>query len=181
METHRLLKKVALAAVFTAVSIVIDIFFKQLLGLPNFGVPFYAIPLVYGSILLGPAYGVIMSVISDAVGVMLSPYGYLPLFVIAPVFWGLLPGIIMGKKKKNWMRLAIAIFATYLFASLANTLAIFYYYGEGSALATLLSRVGLIPFNTIIMFFIIKELIKKLEPISERFFDQPLKADESEI
>ncbi len=178
MNKHIELKRMALAAALTAISITIDLFFKQLLGLPNFGVPFYAIPLVFGSILLGPVYGVLMSVIGDAIGVMLSPYGYLPLFVISPIFWGLLPGLIRGKQKANWARLGLAVFITYVFASLANTFAIYYYYGIESATATFYARVGLIPLNTIIMFFIIKELEKKLKPVSDRFMSPQLKTEE---
>ena len=179
MNKHQELKRLALAAVLTAISVAIDLFFKQLLGLPNFGVPFYAIPLVFGSILLGPIYGVIMSVIGDAVGVMLSPYGYLPLFVIGPVLWGLLPGLIRGKQKEQWARLAITIFVTYALVSFANTFAIYMYYGIESATATLYTRIGLIPFNTVIMFFIIKELEKKLKPVSDRFINAKLSAEES--
>lgn len=179
METHKALKRLALAAVFTAISIAIDVFFKYVLGLTNFGVPFYAIPLVFGSILLGPIYGVLMSVIGDAVGVFLSGYGYLPLFVLAPIFWGLMPGLLMRKQHNDWARLAVTLFITYVLASVANTFSIYYYFGQGSAMATLYVRIGLIPFNTIIMFFIIKELQVKLRPISDRFINPSLKTEES--
>lgn len=179
METNKELKRLALAAVFTAISISIDVFFKYALGLPNFGVPFYAIPIIFGSMLLGPVYGVLMSVIGDAVGVFLSGYGYLPLFVLAPIFWGLVPGLLMRHSQKNWARLAVMIFVTYVLATLANTYAIYDYYGLASAKATLYVRVGLIPFNTILMFFIIKELQVKLKPVSDKFINPSLQSDKS--
>ena len=177
MKTQRALKRLTLAATLTAISIAIDVFFKYALGLTNFGVPFYAGPIVFGSIILGPIYGVIMSVIGDAVGVMLSGYGYLPLFVIAPVFWGLVPGLIMRKDQDNLGKLAVTLFVTYSLASLGNTFAIYYYYSFESAMATLYVRLGLIPFNTIVMFYMMKELIKKLKPVSERYLYQVLKVD----
>lgn len=181
MATHQALKRVALAAVFTAISIAIDVFFKYVLGLANFGVPFYAIPIVFGSILLGPIYGVLISVVGDAVGVFVSGYGYLPFFVIAPIFWGLVPGLFLHKKIGHYGRLAITIFMTYVLASLGNTFAIYYYFGAASAMSTLYIRVGLIPFNTILMFYIMRELNLKLRPVSERFMNPSLQTDESEI
>ena len=120
-----------------------------------------------------------MIVIGDAVGVFLSGYGYLPMFVIAPVFWGLIPGLMMNKQNQNWARLALAIFVTYVLASAANTYAIYYYFGSASAMSTLYIRIGLIPFNTIIMFFILKELQVKLKPLSERFINPKFNVEES--
>ncbi len=178
MKTQKELKRLALAAVLTAMSVAIDVFFKRVLGLQNFGVPFYAIPIVYGSILLGPIYGVLMSIVSDAFGVLIAGYGYLPLFVIAPVIWGVLPGLFVRKKVKSLMMLAVTLFFTYVLASLANTFALYISYSSATAFASLYTRISLIPLNTIIMFIIIRELEKKLRPVTERYIHSPFRTDE---
>ncbi len=179
MNKQKELKRLALAAVLTAMSIAIDVFFKRVLGLHNFGVPFYAIPIVFGSILLGPIYGILMSLVGDAFGVLIAGFTYLPFFMIAPIMWGLIPGLLMRKKISHLGRLAIALFLTYILVSLSNTFAIYYYYGEASAMATLYVRISLIPFNTILMFFILKELNRKLLPVSTHFMNPELKTEKS--
>lgn len=176
MNNQQALKKIALAALLTAMSVAIDVLFKRILGLENFGVPFYAIPIVYGSIILGPFYGVIMSVIADGFGVLIAGNGYLPLFVLAPIIWGLLPGLMNYKSVKRLSVLALSLLLTYVLASAVNTYAIYYYFGYESAMATILARVLLIPVNTILLFYVIKALDRKLRPISDRFMNMDIQA-----
>ena len=59
MKNNLQIQRLALASL-TAISVVIDAFFKVMLNLQNFGLPFYAIPIVIGGIILGPLYGGIM-------------------------------------------------------------------------------------------------------------------------
>jgi ECF transporter S component (folate family) len=162
------IQKLALAAVLAAASVVIDVFFKQLLNIQNFGVPFYAIPIVLGSIILGPAYGIIMSLTSDALGVMISGYGYLISFAIAPLMWGLIPGLLLYKRYSLY-RLAYAIPLTYLFASLSNTFAMYIEFGRETTLATLALRTLFIPINSVIIFYVVKDVYLRLTPFHEKF------------
>jgi len=168
MKNSLLIKKVALASMLTALSVVIDVFFKYALAIQNFGLPFYAIPIVIGSIVLGPLYGTIMGFVGDAIGVAIASQGYLPMFVIAPMIWGFLPGFLLNKSYKL-EKLAIVLFLTYILASISNTFAIFIHFGRATALLTIILRMSLIPFNTVIMFFFIKDIHKKLEPFCEQF------------
>ncbi len=174
MKGNIQIQKLALAATLTAASIVIDVFFKQLIGLQNFGVPFYAVPIIFGSIILGPLYGIIMSLASDGVGVMISGYGYLISFALAPLIWGLLPGVFLYKRYQPY-RLAFVIPLTYLFASLANTLAMYIEFGRETTLATLILRMTFIPINSIIIFYTVKELYQRLIPFHEKFTLTPVK------
>ena len=167
------IQKLALAAILAATSVVIDVFFKQLLAIQNFGVPFYAIPIVIGSIILGPLYGVIMSLTSDALGVMISGYGYLISFALAPIMWGLIPGLFMYKRYTPY-RLAYVIPLTYLFASLSNTLAMYIEFGRETTIATLAIRLIFIPLNSVLMFYVIKDVYAKLTPFHEKFTLQPV-------
>ncbi|MDX9692088.1 MAG: folate family ECF transporter S component [Acholeplasmataceae bacterium] len=167
-RSHLQVQKLALAAVLTATSVVIDVFFKQLMGIQNFGVPFYAVPIIMGSIILGPHYGVLMSLVSDAVGVTIAGQGYLISFAIAPIMWGLIPGLFLYKRYSLY-RLAYVIPLTYLFASLSNTLAMFIEFGRETTIATLAIRVIFIPLNSIIMFYVIKDVYLRLTPFHEKF------------
>ena len=162
------IQKLALAAILAASSVVIDVFFKQLLAIQNFGVPFYAIPIVMGSIILGPVYGIIMSLTSDALGVMISGYGYLISFALAPLMWGLIPGLLLHKRYTPY-RLAYTLPLTYLFASMSNTLAMYIEFGRETTLATLAIRLLFIPLNSILMFYVIKDVYMKLTPFHEKF------------
>jgi ECF transporter S component (folate family) len=167
-KSHIQIQKLALAAILAATSVVIDVFFKQLIGIQNFGVPFYAIPIVMGSIILGPHYGVLMSLASDAIGVTIAGQGYLISFALAPVMWGLIPGLFMYKRYSNY-RLAYVVPLTYVFASLSNTLAMYIEFGRETTLATLAIRMIFIPLNSVLIFYIVKDMYQKLSPFHEKF------------
>ncbi|MBE0700989.1 MAG: folate family ECF transporter S component [Acholeplasmataceae bacterium] len=168
MKNRAQIQKLTLAAVLTSLSIVIDVVFKTLAASTLFGFPFYAIPIILGSILLGPIYGAIMAFLGDALGVMISGQGYLPLFVLAPLVWGILPGIIMHKKYKV-SKLSWTVPLTYLFASSFNTLAIFVYFGSVAAMTTFALRVTLILFNSVVIVIVVRDLHERLMPLHEHF------------
>lgn len=175
MNGNKQLQKIVLAASLAAVSVVIDVFFKYALGIQNFGLPFYAVPIILGSIVLGPLYGVIMAVVGDGVGVMLANQGYLPMFVLAPVVWGLVPGLFLHKRYSA-VKLAYVVPLTYFLASLSNTLALYIHFDVQTTLALLVLRMGLIPFNSVIIYMVVKDVHKKLLPFTERYTLEPQKA-----
>ncbi len=168
MNGSKQLQKLVLAASLAAVSVVIDVFFKYALNIQNFGLPFYAIPIILGSIILGPFYGIGMAVVGDAIGVVISGQIYLPLFVLAPIMWGLIPGLLLHKRYTPF-KLSYVVPLSYLFASLSNTLALYIYFGNHAAFALLIPRLALIPFNSVIIFILVRDANQKLLPFSERF------------
>lgn len=168
MKNNLQLQKLVLGASLTAVSVVIDAFFKIILGLENFGLPFYAIPIIIGGIVLGPLYGGIMGFVGDAAGLFMTGGTYLPFFVIAPILWGVIPGLVLHKKF-NVYALAIVVPLTYLLASTSNTLAMLYYWPRETTFAWFILRMVLIPFNSIIIFMVVKDVHKKLIPFFERY------------
>lgn len=168
MRKEKLLLKVLFAVALTSISVVIDAFFKYALNISNFGLPFYAIPLIMGSVMLGPIYGGVIALIGDAIGVLLTGYTYLPLYAIAALSWGIVPGIMMYKKY-SVMKLGFSILGAYVIASLANTFANYYYFGYQTTLVTLGIRLALLPFNSVIIFIITKDLYKRLETIFPKY------------
>ncbi len=168
MKQNIILKKMILASSFTAISVIIDVFFKTILNISNFGLPFYAIPIVLGSIILGPFYGMGIAIISDAFGVLMTGYDYLPLYALAAVFWGFIPGLL-NKSKVVKSKLIVSIFLAYLFANLSNTLANYIYFGYGTALATMALRLSLLPFNAVMIYILTYDVYEKLDIYINRF------------
>lgn len=168
MKNNVQLQKLVLGASLTAVSIVIDVFFKLILNIPNFGLPFYAIPIIIGGIVLGPVFGGIMGFVGDAIGMLIIGGDYLPLFVIAPIMWGVIPGLILNKRFSIF-NLAWVILLSYAVANISNTLAMLFYWPREVTFAWFVLRLVLIPFNAIIIFVIVKDIHKKLIPFFERY------------
>ncbi len=168
MNKSNKLLKLTMAASFAAVSIVIDVFFKQVLGIENFGLPFHAIPTVIGSIVLGPFYGVLIALVSDVLGVTISGKSFLPLFMVGAFFWGLLPGLFLHKRYSVF-KLALVLPLTYLLASSANTFALDFYGFASGDFTWLLLRKAFIPLNSIIMIVIIKDVYYKMTPFYQDF------------
>jgi ECF transporter S component (folate family) len=155
------LQKLLLAVSLTSISVVIDVLIKYVIPVETFGLPFYAIPIVIGSIVLGPIYGVMMALVGDALGVLMSGYGYLFLYSLAAISWGLVPRLIV-RNKYRIVRLAIGVLIAYLFASLSNTFANFYYFGQTTAIATLFIRLALIIPNSIVIIVLTHFLYQRL-------------------
>jgi len=109
-----------------------------------------------------------MAFVGDGIGVILANQGYLPMFVLAPMMWGLVPGIFLQKRFTAY-KLAYVVPLTYLLASLSNTLALYIHFGMHTTIALLVLRVGLIPFNSVIIYMVVKDVHMKLLPFSERF------------
>jgi ECF transporter S component (folate family) len=177
MRNNQQIQKLVLAASLTAVSVVIDAFFRIILNIQGFGLPFYAIPLIIGGIILGPLYGGIMGFVGDALGVFMTGGTYLPFFVIASILWGVIPGLLLHKKFQPF-KLAWVVILTYLLASTSNTIAMLIYWPREVTVAWFVLRMTLIPFNSIIIFVLVNDTHKKLIPYIERyaFIKQKVKA-----
>lgn len=165
MKKSRELQKLVLASSLVAISIVTDIFFKQILSFNNFGVPFYAIPIIYGSIVLGPIYGLIMGYVSDLVGFIAFPNGaYAFIFALGAMLWGFLPGLFLYRKYDRTKLVFVLIF-THILVTFANTLGLLTFLSRESALASLTVRLTMIPINVVIITILVHTLQEKLNPI----------------
>ena len=165
MKKSRELQKLVLASSLVAISIVIDIFFKQILSFNNFGVPFYAIPIIYGSIVLGPIYGLIMGYVSDLVGFVAFPNGaYAFIFALGAMLWGFLPGLFLYRKYDRTKLVFVLIF-THILVTIANTLGLLTFLSRESALASLTVRLTMIPINVVIITLLVHALQEKLNPV----------------
>lgn len=166
---RREVKYLALAAILTALSIGLDLVIKNLIPVVDFGLPYYAVPLIIGGVVLGPIYGGIMGFISDYVGFMLAPRGsYAILFGLSAIFWGMIPGLLI-KYKSNIYMITIALLITHIMATLSNTIALWLMVSEKTALGSLAIRLPMLPLNVIILTFVTYVLNKRLEPVYDGF------------
>ncbi|MBN3491196.1 ECF transporter S component [Acholeplasma equirhinis] len=175
------LRKLTLAATLTALSIVLDIMFKSIIPANiQFGLPYYAIPLVIGSLVLGPHYGAVMGFMSDLIGFYSNSGGftYDPIYALQAVMWGVIPYLI-ARRNSGWARIGIAVLVSHLFATFCSSLADFvgtYVWTDGNIDASF-ARVGLflplrlymLPVNTVIITAVTYFTNQRLEPVYTDF------------
>lgn len=165
MNKSKEIQKLVIASSLVAISIVIDVFFKQVLSFNNFGVPFYAIPIIFGSIILGPIYGLAMGYVSDLVGFIAFPNGaYAFIFALSAMTWGFVPGLFLYKKYDK-VKLGITVFVTHILATLANTVGLLMFLPYQTAIASLPIRLLMVPVNIVIITLLVDSLYKKLLPV----------------
>jgi len=122
-------KRVALAGVFIALSIIFTRFLSRtfpIAGMPALRLSFGDLPLIISGITLGPVYGAFTGVLADLLGYPLNPLGaYFPGFTLSAALSGFLPGLMAKafNKKWTWVSLALTILITQTITSLIlNTL-----------------------------------------------------------
>ena len=169
---NRSVKFLALAGILTALSVALDVLVKQVVPVLNFGLPYYAIPLIIGGIILGPVYGLMMGFVSDFIGFQLAPQGdYILLFSISAMAWGFFPGLLL-KHKSGLIKITLVLLFTHIFATLSNTGAMFLYGWGDYAMASLPLRLWMLPVNVIILSLVTLVLNNRLQHIYEDFLFQ---------
>lgn len=117
------LKKFTFAAMLAAISVVIDVLVKQLIGTNTIGTAYYAIPIVIAAMFLGVKYSVVIAILADAVSVILAGQTFLPLFMVGPIIWGLIPGLLLNKNS-DLFKIIIVLLITHLLVTSANSIAL---------------------------------------------------------
>ena len=59
------------------------------------------LPILFSGLLFGPVCGALVGFGSDALGCLLSPYGYNPLFCLPPLLLGLWAGLCRGRVQRS--------------------------------------------------------------------------------
>lgn len=146
------MKKVTFATMLAAISVVIDILVKNLIGTNTIGTAYYAIPILIAAIFLGFKYSVVIAILADAVGVILAGQPFLPLFMVGPILWGLIPGLFLNKKS-NLLKIILVVFGTHLLVTTANSFALYIHIHKSFAamLAELPLRLLLVIPNSLII------------------------------
>ena len=140
------IQHLTIASILISLSVVINVFFRMFIANQFFGIPLFALPLIIGSIVLGPKTGAAMGLITDVLSFFLgSQTTFLPLFSFSRIAWGFLPGFFYYGKRQIFL-LFIGILITHLVATTINSFALYLYQAEGMFL-TLPTRLIMIPFN----------------------------------
>ncbi len=107
-NTH--LKRIILAALLASMSAVVKIIF-QITTLADFRFSLYEIPLIIAGIVLGPFLALSAGFAAD--WVYGTAYGYgLNLMTVTAMMWGLIPGLLLYKRKITLAKLTFTIFIT---------------------------------------------------------------------
>jgi riboflavin transporter len=111
----RIVRKITLAALLVAISIVLTRFFGIVIplgGFPSLSLDLGSVPIVLSGIVLGPIFGGIVGFSSDIVGFNINPRGGIFHFgfMLNAILTGVIPGLIfMFFKNKNLKFTKIAI------------------------------------------------------------------------
>lgn len=114
----------------TAVSIVLTRMFGFVInvaGVSGLRISFGEIPIMLAGVLFGPAGGALTGLAADLVGYMLNPFGgpYFPGFTLSAALTGLIPGLILFKKRGSlrlWQIGAVVLLTDLITGVLLNTL-----------------------------------------------------------
>ncbi|MFA5719546.1 MAG: ECF transporter S component [Acholeplasmataceae bacterium] len=150
--------KLVIGAILAALSVVLKLTFDLWISIPTFGFPFYGIPLALAGILLGPIYGFMVAVVADTTFGLVM--GYMPLFVFSSIAWGVIPSLFKVRKHISYWVLIILL--TYVVASLANSAAMWIYFGFEIMMKTFYFRLALIPLFTPIIAIISKLVYERM-------------------
>lgn len=160
--------KITLSAILAALSVVIKLAFDLWIRTDFFGFPFYSIPLILSGLLLGPYYALLIGFVADTISGMVL--GYLPLFVFSTISWAVIPCLFTKEAKgvKWW----VAIFLTYLIATLFNTFAIWVHFSWAGAIGSLAARLSVLPAFSMLIALISSYVYERLKNI-EFIFGEP--------
>ncbi|VEU80249.1 folate family ECF transporter S component [Haploplasma axanthum] len=158
------LKKIVLASILTALSIVIDITFNALVPTQTMGTAYYAIPIIIAGIFLGVKYSLLMAFIGDSLSVIIGGIPFFPLFSIGAMMWGLLPGLLL-KNKKGFSRILVVVLITHILVTTLNSVALMVHYHKSitGLLIDLPLRAFLIIPNSIIIALLVEAVLTPIE------------------
>ena len=176
-----ILKNIVLISVLAAVAVVIE---KLSIKIPllsdklTLKITFYGLPLILCSLLLGYKNGFLSGFIAAFITqIILSEYAITPttpLWMVSPIMWGLIPGVIfkLFKNKNNIVVISIIVIITSISVSLFNSLALYLdalimKYPSGLTFTLIIIRLFTAMLSTLIYIPCIYLLLNRLQKILE--------------
>ena len=127
MRKNKKVYTICIASMMAALSIILDVLSVRT-DATKFTI--YSFPLLLSGFLFGPWIGLLSGLTSGLISQIIL-YGFsitTPLWVIAPILWGFLSGILfhkVQKKRETLLSISLTILITSLCVTLFNTLAIY--------------------------------------------------------
>ena len=133
-----------LCALLAAITVVLS---RLIIPMPNATTRFSieAVPIFLAGMLFGPVSGMMVGLVSDAVGCLFSGYGYNPLFSLPPLLYGLCGALfqpLLVRKMRIWT-ISLAFFPAVLFGSILyqSWALAFVYNSQGAFAASFLYQI----------------------------------------
>lgn len=127
-------KEIAYLAILVAINIVLNIVGVTLPGYST-KLSFTYIPCFVAGIFMGPLAGLLVGLLGDILGLLISSEGlaWMPLITVASGLMGLIPGLICRYLKLNiFIKIALSLAVVFVVCSVfINTYALFVLYGKG--------------------------------------------------
>lgn len=132
----KIIKKMTVAAMLIAMSVVIGIFCKSLLNFGGglFRITFENLPIILAGILFGPVFGGVAGFASDMISYLLSAQAYPPNLIVT--FGAITVGVVSGlvaklfiKKRSKKQIIAAGAFAHVVGSMIIKPIGLFQFYG----------------------------------------------------
>jgi len=130
------IRRLTLAAMLIAMSVVIGIFCKTVLNFANglLRITFENLPIILGGMLLGPVYAGVMGLCSDLLSYLFSSQAFapIPLVTLGAVLVGVVSGITSRYvvRKQGFARIALSVGAAHLIGSvIVKSIGVYSIYG----------------------------------------------------
>ncbi|MBO7304958.1 MAG: folate family ECF transporter S component [Clostridia bacterium] len=132
----KIIKKMTLAAMLIAMSVVIGIFCKSILNFGGglFRITFENLPIILSGILFGPIFGGIAGLASDMISYLLSAQVYPPNFIVTAgaITVGVVSGLVakhLVKKRGNAQIITAGALAHVVGSMIIKPIGLFQFYG----------------------------------------------------
>ena len=155
MNLLKVTKALTLAAMFTAVVIILS-FFKIPLT-PIIEIRFGSLPIAVAGMSLGPIVAAIIGAVIDVLGFFVKPTGpFFPGFTISGIVSGLIFGLVLYKKKLHPVRILVAlVLQTLVVGIIMNTFWLDFMYIKAGFFTTLMMRLPkelvMLPINYVLL------------------------------
>lgn len=163
-------RNLVLMAIFAALSIILTRYLSLMLMGGTVRLGFGSIPIIFSGMVLGPVAGGIVGVVSDLLGILLSPQGqFHPGFTLSAALTGIIPGLVvmLMKNRKSLLTISVANISVYVLVSLVlNTLWLSQLYGK-AFIALLPSRALFQGIVTVASIILIKVLIRTTDSLNK--------------
>ncbi len=108
-------------ALLVSMSVVLKVFFS--FTLTDFRFTFYDIPLMITGIMFGPLVGAVAGFVTDVANIIYPNLATgFNLMTISSIMWGLIPGLLLFKRKMNIYNIAFVVILTSLLCFGINTI-----------------------------------------------------------
>jgi ECF transporter S component (folate family) len=122
------LRVLTFAGMLTALSFVLKLY----LSFTTFDlrITFYEIPILIGSIFLGPLYGLFIAIASDFVYITLAGFPFSPFMALSAAMWGVIPFVLKNRVDRPFILFGV-IAITSLIAFSLNSYQLYLWTGSG--------------------------------------------------